>query len=173
MGELEYAINKVGCDALITATNFRTSNYIEMLNTLAPEIAGCAPGKLAAAKMPSLRIVICNGFSVGRTMGLKEGERFCIQVPLYHCGGMVSGTLPCLTHGAVMVFPSESFDPLASLETVEAEACAVIGGVPTMFLAMLNHPAFPRFNLSQLRTGWAGGAPCPIEMMKRCLSGMH
>jgi fatty-acyl-CoA synthase len=72
-----------------------------------------------------------------------------------------------------MVFPSEWFDPLAVLETIEAESCTAIGGVPTMFLAMPNHPSFARFDLRSMRTDWAGGAPCPIEMMKRCLSDMH
>ena len=106
-------------------------------------------------------------------MNLGEHERYCIHVPMYHCGGMVVGTLTCLTHGAAMIFPSESFDPLASLEAIAAERCTAVGGVPTMFLAMLNHPQFSQFELSSLRTGWAGGAPCPVEMMKRCLTDMH
>ena len=236
LGELEYALNKVGCAALITAAAFKTSNYLEMLNTLAPEIGSSEPGRLAAAKVPSLKILICigadapgfirfdqvaarasahhrdeltalaaklkntdpiniqftsgttgspkgatlshhnilnNAFFTGQIMNLVEGDRYCIQLPLYHCGGMVVGTLTCLTHGATMVFPSEWFDPVASLETIEAEACTLIGGVPTMFLGMLNHPTFSRFDLRSMRTGFVGGAPCPIEMMKRCISDLH
>jgi fatty-acyl-CoA synthase len=86
---------------------------------------------------------------------------------------MVLCALNCLTHGATMVVPAQWFDPLASLEAIDAESCTVIGGVPTMFLAMLNHPSFSRFDLRSLRTGFVGGAPCPIEMMKRCISEMH
>ena len=121
----------------------------------------------------SHRNILNNAYFVGQRMGAGEGDRFCIQVPLYHCGGMVVGTLLCIVHGATMVFPSEWFDPLASLEAIAAERCGIIGGVPTMFLAMLNHPEFARFDLRSLRTGWAGGAPCPVEMMRRCLAEMH
>ena len=91
----------------------------------------------------SHRNILNNAFFVGRTMGLHQGDRYCIQVPLYHCGGMVVGTLMCIAHGATMVLPSEWFDPLASLETMEAERCTGVGGVPTMFLGMLNHPNSP------------------------------
>ena len=86
---------------------------------------------------------------------------------------MVLGNLACVTHGAAMVYPSEGFDPLASLETVEAERCTALYGVPTMFIAELGHPDFKRFDLSSLRTGIMAGSPCPIEVMKRCVAEMH
>jgi fatty-acyl-CoA synthase len=105
----------------------------------------------------SHRNILNNAYFVGQRMGAGEGDRFCIQVPLYHCGSMVVGTLLCIVHGATMVFPSEWFDPLASLEAIAAERCGIVGGVPTMFLAMLNHPKFSRFDLTSLRTGWVGG----------------
>ncbi|MDH3602956.1 MAG: AMP-binding protein, partial [Candidatus Tectomicrobia bacterium] len=94
-------------------------------------------------------------------------------VPLYHCFGMVLGNLACVTHGSAMVFPSEAFEPLAVLETVEAERCTALHGVPTMFIAELDHPEFDRFDISYLRTGIMAGAPCPIEVMKRVNEDMH
>ncbi len=235
--ELEYALNKVGCKGLITAASFKTSDYVGMLQTLAPEIDACEPGHLHAAALPDLRTVICiddashagmfrfadvadmaddaerqrieklvdtlqfddpiniqftsgttgspkgatlthhnilnNGFFVARAMELTERDRVCIPVPLYHCFGMVLGNLACMTHGAAMVFPGESFEPLSVLETVEAERCTALYGVPTMFIAELDHPEFERFDLSSLRTGIMAGAPCPIEVMKRVNQDMH
>ena len=97
----------------------------------------------------------------------------CIPVPLYHCFGMVLGNLACLTHGAAMVYPGEGFEPLAVLETVEAERCTALYGVPTMFIAELDHPEFGRFDLGTLRTGIMAGSPCPAEVMKRVTSEMH
>ncbi len=236
IGELEYALNKVGCAALITAATFRSNNYLATLSDLMPEIEVSEPGRLRAARVPSLRLIICigadapgyvsfasvssyaqpsnwaelatqsqalkntdpvniqftsgttgspkgatlthrnilnNAYFVGQRMGVCEGDRVCIHLPLYHCGGMVVGTLMSVAHGAAMVFPSEWFDPLASLHAVATERCTVLNGVPTMFLAMLNLSEFGRFDLSSLRTGWAGGAPCPVEMMRRCLSDMN
>ena len=114
-----------------------------------------------------------NGFFVGEAMRLTERDRLCIPVPLYHCFGMVLGNLACVTHGAAMVFPSAAFEPLAVLETVEAERCTALHGVPTMFIAELDHPEFDRFDLSHLRTGIMAGAPCPIEVMKRVNEDMH
>ena len=86
---------------------------------------------------------------------------------------MVLGNLACLTHGSAMVFPSEGFDPLATLETVDAERCTALHGVPTMFIAEMDHPDFARFDLSSLRTGIMAGSPCPIEVMKRAVERMH
>jgi fatty-acyl-CoA synthase len=117
--------------------------------------------------------LINNAFFVGEATGIAPGSRVCIPVPLYHCFGMVMGNLGCVTHGATMVYPSESFDPLTTLETVEAERCDVLYGVPTMFIAQLNHPEFSRFDLSSLRRGIMAGAPCPIEVMKEVASTMH
>jgi fatty-acyl-CoA synthase len=117
--------------------------------------------------------LINNAFFVGEATGIEPGSRVCIPVPLYHCFGMVMGNLGCVTHAATMVYPSESFDPLKTLETIEAERCDVLYGVPTMFIAQLNQPEFSRFNLSSLRRGIMAGAPCPIEVMKEVASTMH
>jgi fatty-acyl-CoA synthase len=117
--------------------------------------------------------LINNAFFVGEATGIEAGSRVCIPVPLYHCFGMVMGNLGCVTHAATMVYPSESFDPLSTLEAVEAEQCDVLYGVPTMFIAQLNHPEFSRFDLRSLRRGIMAGAPCPIEVMKDVASRMH
>ena len=239
LSELEFALNKVGCAALVTATAFKTSDYMGMLNQLAPELATAAPRKLAAARLPHLRTVIQigaeaggapgtipfeavaalggeaeraeiarlagtvqfddaaniqftsgttgspkgvtlthhnilnNGYFVGRAMKLTAADRICIPVPLYHCFGMVMGNLAAVTHGSAMVYPGEGFDPLATLATVEAERCTALYGVPTMFIAELDHPEFARFDLASLRTGIMAGAPCPIEVMRRVAERMH
>jgi fatty-acyl-CoA synthase len=231
LSELEFALAKVGCTALVTATAFKTSNYMEMLTTLVPELAKAQPGGLHAARLPQLRTVIQiggptwpgaiafedvtrmggarhrdalaaltgtlqfddavniqftsgttgspkgvtlthhnilnNGYFLGRVMRLTEQDRICIPVPLYHCFGMVIGNLASLTSGATMVYPGEGFDPLATLQTVEREKCTTLYGVPTMFIAELDHPEFSKFDLSSLRTGMMAGAPCPIEVMRR------
>jgi acyl-CoA synthetase (AMP-forming)/AMP-acid ligase II len=117
--------------------------------------------------------LINNAFFVGEATGIEPGSRVCIPVPLYHCFGMVMGNLGCVTHAATMVYPSESFDPLRTLEAVEAERCDILYGVPTMFIAQLNHPEFSRFDLRSLRRGIMAGAPCPIEVMKEVASKMH
>lgn len=235
--ELEYALNKVGCRALILSSAFKTSNYLEMLGDLAPELAQSEAGKLKAAKLPTLEIVVRmgaekthgmlnldellhapsrdeldaldalgdtlqfddpiniqftsgttgqpkgatlshhnilnNGFFVGEAIRLVEGDRLCIPVPLYHCFGMVMGNLGCLTHGATMIYPAEAFEPLAVLETLAEERCTASYGVPTMFIAMLDHPRFNDFDLSRLRTGIMAGSPCPIEVMKRVIDKMN
>jgi len=235
--EVEYALNKVGCKALITADHFKTSDYVGMLRELAPELDRSAPGHLSAARLPSLAAVIRigaderpgmfrfadimaaggerhagrlgelatrlqfddpiniqftsgttgapkgatlthhnilnNGFFIGEAQRLSPRDRVAIPVPLYHCFGMVLGNLACVTHGAAMVYPGEGFEPLAVLETVEAERCTALYGVPTMFIAELSHPEFKRFDLSSLRTGIMAGSPCPIEVMRRCVDEMH
>ena len=117
--------------------------------------------------------ILNNGFFIGEAMRLTEQDRLCIPVPFYHCFGMVLGNLACLTHRACMVVPGEGFDPLAVLETVAAERCTGLHGVPTMFIAILDHPRFAEFDLSSLRTGIMAGSPCPIEVMKRCTEKMH
>ncbi|HEY1300264.1 MAG TPA: AMP-binding protein, partial [Stellaceae bacterium] len=233
----EYALNKAGCKALVTAARFRSSDYLGMLGEIVPELAAAAPGALHAARLPDLRLVIAiggekapgtlrfddiyrlgggterqrlaelaarlqfddpiniqftsgttgfpkgatlthhnilnNGYFIGEAMRLGPDDRLCIPVPLYHCFGMVLGNLACLTHGAAMVFPSEAFDPLATLEAVEAERCTALHGVPTMFIAEMDHQDFAEFDLSSLRTGIMAGSPCPIEVMKRAVELMH
>jgi fatty-acyl-CoA synthase len=235
-GELEHALGRSGCTALITAVRFKTSDYLGMLRQLVPEIDAAEPGRLAAEALPDLRLVIRmgeekspgmlnfadlagqatadsrerlkvvtagldandainiqftsgttglpkgatlthrnilnNGFFTGEAMGFSEQDRLCIPVPLYHCFGMVLGNLACVTHGAAMIFPDEAFDPLSVLETVAAERCTALHGVPTMFIAELDHPEFSGFDLGSLRTGIMAGAPCPIEVMKRVISDM-
>ena len=117
--------------------------------------------------------ILNNGYFVGRAMRLTEQDRICIPVPLYHCFGMVMGNLASVTLGATMVYPGEGFDPLATLQAIEREKCTAVYGVPTMFIAELEHPEFSRFDLKSLRTGIMAGAPCPIEVMKRVNNEMN
>ncbi|MDM0123386.1 AMP-binding protein [Variovorax arabinosiphilus] len=119
------------------------------------------------------RNILNNGFFVGKCMRLTPADRLCIPVPMYHCFGMVLGVLACLTHGSTIVFPNDGFDALSVLETVQAEKCTALHGVPTMFIAELDHPRFAEFDLSALRTGIMAGTACPIEVMKRVVDRMH
>ncbi len=238
--EVEYALNKVNCKALVTMASFKTSDYLGMLRELAPEWAHAQPGQLESVKLPNLRSVVWidepgrgadqpgmmrfsdllvsgnpddarlagiaatlkvtdpiniqftsgttgfpkgatlthrnilnNGFFIGEAMKLTPADRLCIPVPLYHCFGMVLGNLACLTHGSTIVYPNDGFDPLTVLQAVQAERCTGLHGVPTMFIAELDHPRFAEFDLSSLRTGIMAGSPCPTEVMKRVVSDMH
>jgi fatty-acyl-CoA synthase len=235
--ELEYVLDKVQCSALILAPSFKTSDYIAMLQDVAPEIHHSAPGALKSARLPHLRHVIRlgsdntpgmlnfdavlesaspddleqmeriaatlqfddavniqftsgttgapkgatlthhnilnNGFFIGEAMRLTEKDRLCIPVPLYHCFGMVLGNLACVTHGAAMIYPGEGFDAKAVLDTVQSEKCTGLHGVPTMFIAILDHPDFASYDLSGLRTGIMAGSPCPIQVMTRVIEQMH
>ena len=117
--------------------------------------------------------ILNNGFFIGEGCRYTEADRVCIPVPLYHCFGMVLGNLACTTHGAAIVYPSESFDPVSTLAAVERERCTSLYGVPTMFIAELEHPRFAEFDLSSLRTGIMAGSPCPVEVMKAVQSDMH
>jgi fatty-acyl-CoA synthase len=237
LAELEYALNKVGCKALVTAASFKKSNYVDMINQLAPELSSARPGALASPAVPRLKTVIRTGpektpgmfnydevmriagpaqqlrldtitrgldpddpiniqFTSGttgspkgatlthynilnnarftaRTMDLTEADRLCIPVPLYHCFGMVLGTLACVTTGSSMIFPSEAFEPAATLAAVSGERCTALYGVPTMFVAMLDHPDFRRHDYTSLRTGIMAGAPCPIEVMRQVIGSLH
>ncbi len=117
--------------------------------------------------------ILNNGYMVGESQGLTEYDRLVIPVPLYHCFGMVMGNLGCLTHGSTMIYPDASFDPLATLAAVAEEKATALYGVPTMFIAELDHPRRGEFDLSSLRTGIMAGATCPIEVMKRVIKEMH
>ena len=117
--------------------------------------------------------ILNNGYFVGKGIGLRDGEKICIPVPLYHCFGMVMGNLAAITHGATMVYPAAGFDALATLSAVAEERCAHLYGVPTMFIAMLEHPGFAGFDLSSLRGGIMAGTSCPIEVMRRVMNRMH
>jgi fatty-acyl-CoA synthase len=117
--------------------------------------------------------IVNNGYFVASHMAFTHEDSLCIPVPLYHCFGMVMGVLGCVTHGAAMIFPSEAFEPGAVLEAVAAEKCTALYGVPTMFIAELDHPQFRNYDLNSLRTGVMAGAPCPVEVMKRVIADMH
>ncbi len=117
--------------------------------------------------------ILNNGFFVGEGMLFTDRDRLCIPVPFYHCFGMVMSNITCMTHGATMVLPAESFDALATMKAVQQERCTALHGVPTMFIAELEHAEFDSFDFSSLRTGIMAGAPCPIEVMKKLVSRMH
>ena len=235
--ELEYALNKVGCKALIMARRHRSSDYVEMLRAVAPEIDREA-SSLQAAKLPQLKHVVVlddgphprgmrpfseltslagpghrsrldglsaaldpddviniqftsgttglpkgatlthfnivnNARYAAKTMALSSEDRLCIPVPLYHCFGMVLGVLTCTAVGAVMVFPGEGFDAETTLAAVARYKCTALHGVPTMFIAQLEHPNFTNYDTSTLRTGIMAGAPCPIDTMRAVIDRMH
>jgi len=117
--------------------------------------------------------ILNNGFWIGERMRFTCRDRLCISVPFYHCLGMVLGNLACVTHGATMVLPAPHFSPVHTLRSVAQERCTALHGVPTMFIAELDHPQFCEFDLSSLRTGIMAGAPCPVEVMKRVMTEMH
>ena len=235
--ELEYALNKTGVSVLMLAEQFKSSDYIAMIEALAPELASHKCGALRLAKLPHLNHLVHMGkgnrpgmmttqnlmqlatdrliekakeigagldrhdpiniqFTSGTTgapkgatlthsniinngrftverMGLQQGEMLCLPVPLYHCFGMVMGSLGCVAIGAGLVFPGEAFEPLATLKAIAAEKCAALYSVPTMFLSMLDHEDFSQFDISSLRTGIMAGAPCPMEVMKRVTREMN
>lgn len=237
LSELEYALNKVACKALVISPPFKTSDYPGMIMALAPELAHAQAGRLNAQRLPHLRLVVQmgeatmrgalsfdalessgreagqahiksldptfapddpiniqftsgttgapkgvtlshrnilnNGYFIGQAMALSPRDRICIPVPLYHCFGMVIGNLACITHGATMVFPGEGFDALTTLQVAAAERCTALYGVPTMFIAELDHPRFAEFDLHHLRTGVMAGTTCPIAIMRKVVDTMH
>ena len=234
--ELQYALEKVGCRALITATSFKSSDYLAMLTSIAPEFFRGASGDLHLKALPELRMVfqigeplhsgaiafdsvirrgsvagphlvtevasglqfddainiqftsgttgspkgatlthhnlINNALFAGVLMGFTPDDKLCIPVPFYHCFGMVLANLTCITHGSAMIVPGETFDAKTVLETIEAERCTALHGVPTMFIALLQHPEFARFEVRSLRTGIMAGSPCPIQVMRRVVEDM-
>ena len=117
--------------------------------------------------------IVNNGYFVGRAMRFTEQDRLCIPVPLYHCFGMVMGNLGCVLHGACMIYPDEAFDATSVLQALHEERCTGLYGVPTMFIAMLEHPQFENYDLTSLRTGCMAGSPCPIEVMRKVIARMH
>jgi len=117
--------------------------------------------------------ILNNGYMVGESLGLTAQDRLVIPVPLYHCFGMVMGNLGCITHGTAMIYPNDGFDPLLTLSAVAEERATGLYGVPTMFIALLDHPRRGEFELSSLRTGIMAGATCPIEVMRRVISELH
>ncbi len=229
--ELEYALNQSGCVCIVTATQFKTSNYTEMLYELAPELKDCQSGALVAKKLPHLKTVVRlhsaaspgmyswedllnkkesvsettlatrqqslsadepiniqytsgttgypkgatlshhnilnNGYLVTEIMRFTDKDRLVIPVPLYHCFGMVMGNLGCVAQGATIIYAGDGFEPEAVLKTVEEEKATALYGVPTMFIAELEHPNFTKYDLSTLRTGIMAGSPCPVEVMKK------
>ena len=229
--ELEYALNQSGCVCVVTATQFKTSEYTKMLYELAPELKDCQPGKLVAEKLPVLKTVIRlhsaaspgmfswedllakkeqvsqtelssiqqtlssddpiniqytsgttgypkgatlshhnilnNGYLVTQIMRFTHQDRLVIPVPLYHCFGMVMGNLGCVSQGATIIYAGDGFEPEAVLKAVEEEKATALYGVPTMFIAELEHPNFAKYDLSSLRTGIMAGSPCPVEVMKK------
>ncbi|UJF27347.1 AMP-binding protein [Planococcus sp. 107-1] len=233
--ELEYLLKQSDATTLILGEEFKSSNYIEILNTVCPELKAAEKGSLSSSKLPHFKRVIVmsenqhpgiytwsefeafadrvgdeelenrfdsmepddviniqytsgttgfpkgvmlthlnvvnNGKLVGDTMNLTENDRLCIPVPFFHCFGCVLGTMAAVTHSSTMVI-AEQFEPKRVLQMVQDEKCTALHGVPTMFIAELNHPDFKSFDTSTLRTGIMAGSPCPIEVMKKVISEM-
>ena len=235
--ELEFVLNKVSCKGLVIASQFKSTNYQEILTKIAPELCQADNKVLNAKRLPHLKHVIKideqshtgihrfqdllpsptthmlkklqyiaselqfdetiniqftsgttgnpkgtmlthnnilnNGYFVGEAIHLSPQDRVCISVPLFHCFGMVMGNLACITHGSTMVYPSAVFNPLDTLKAIQQEKCTAAYGVPTMFIAILEHEQFDEFDLSSLRTGIMAGSPCPQEIMQRVIDRMH
>lgn len=235
--ELEFVLNKVSCKGLVIASQFKSTNYQDILTKIAPELCQADNKVLNAKCLPHLKHVIKiddqahtgmhrfqdlltaptthmlkklqhiaselqfdetiniqftsgttgnpkgtmlthnnilnNGYFVGEAIHLSSQDRVCISVPLFHCFGMVMGNLACITHGSTMVYPSAVFNPLDTLKAIQQEKCTAAYGVPTMFIAILEHEQFDEFDLSSLRTGIMAGSPCPQEIMQRVIDRMH
>ena len=219
--ELAYVLEQSGCQWLVCAGAFKTSDYHAMLQALNPDLRGLIsldpsppPGfmpwsQLAAlgagvppeqlhTRQASLHFdhavniqytsgttgfpkgatlshhnILNNGYMVGESLGLTAQDRLVVPVPLYHCFAMVMGNLGCITHGTTLIYPNDGFDPLLTLSAIAEERATGLYGVPTMFIALLDHPRRGEFDLSSLRTGIMAGATCPIEVMRRVISEMH
>lgn len=211
--ELAYALNQSGTKLLVSATEFKTSDYRAMVGEVVGETAVEQVVYLGSSEWDALldgetalrdvltwslspddpiniqytsgttgypkgatlshRNILNNGYFTTELINFTEQDRLCIPVPFYHCFGMVMGNLGCITHGATMVIPAPGFDPEPTLRAIAAERCTGVYGVPTMFIAMQNHPTFASHDLSSLRTGIMAGSICPVEVMKRCVEDMH
>ncbi len=238
--ELEYALDKVGCKALVVMRRFKTSDYVKMLQEMTPELVDQNYDELNLQLLPNLkrlvwidepgstedirfmqkfsdwlaegdandpavaerqqqlqatdpiniqftsgttgspkgatlthRNLINNAFHCGQTLCVSPDDKLCLPLPLYHCFAMVLGNLCMLIQGGTLVYPSESFEPLAVLEAVNDEKCTVLHAVPSMFLAILSQPDFAKFDVKSLRTGISGGSSCPMELMERIINDMH
>ena len=238
--ELQYALNKLGCSALVLMRHFKSSDYAKIIRELCPEIYHKPYYQLDLVEIPTVeriiwidepdteeefgfmqkfsewmaegdandprvaerqaklkntdpinvqftsgttgtpkgatlthRNILNNGYFIGEAMDLSAEDRLCIPVPLYHCFGMVLGNLAILTHGGCIIYPNDGFEPLSVLKAVEEEKCTALHGVPTMFIAELEHPDFDQYDLSTLRTGIMAGSSCPIEVMRRVIDEMH
>jgi fatty-acyl-CoA synthase len=216
--ELEYALRQSGCRVLVAAQQFKSSDYVAMVEEVRPSVEtleqvvfldgpdwdallergrdvdpGAVAERLAATQFDhpiniqytsgttgfpkgatlTHHNILNNGYFVGLGCRYSEEDRICIPVPFYHCFGMVMGNLAAISLGACMVIPAPAFEPVAVLETVQEERCTSLYGVPTMFIAELEHERFGEFDLSSLRTGIMAGSPCPIETMRRVVSEMH
>ena len=216
--ELDYVLNQSGVRTLISATAFKASDYVAMVDEVRPQCAALreviflgtddwedlerragdvteddlrtrmagltntdpiniqyTSGTTGFPKGATLshRNILNNGYFTTELIKLGPDDRLCIPVPFYHCFGMVMGNLGCTSHGTTMVIPAPGFDPGLTLKAVEQERCTGLYGVPTMFIAMQNHPEFAERDLSSLRTGIMAGAVCPIEVMKHCVNDMN
>lgn len=238
--ELQYALNKVDCKVLVLMRHFKTSDYAQMIQEMAPEIYHQAFESLELIGLPNLKRIVWiddptssetfsfmqkfsdwlttgdandpkvaerqrklnvnnpiniqftsgttgapkgttlthknlinNAYHSGQTLCLTPDDILCLPLPLYHCFAMVLGNLTMLVHGGTIVYPSASFDPISVLQAIDEERCTVLHAVPTMYLAMLNHPDFRQYDTSSLRTGLSGGASCPMELMQRIINDMH
>ena len=216
--ELDYVLNQSGVRTLISATAFKASDYVAMVDEVRPQCAALreviflgtddwedlerragdvteddlrtrmagltntdpiniqyTSGTTGFPKGATLshRNILNNGYFTTELIKLRPGDRLCIPVPFYHCFGMVMGNLGCTSHGTTMVIPAPGFDPGLTLKAVEQERCTGLYGVPTMFIAMQNHPESAERDLSSLRTGIMAGAVCPIEVMKHCVNDMN
>lgn len=232
--ELEAALKLADVTTLVVGPPYKSSNYMEIIESLCPEIRSAAPGALRSSRLPLLsrlisvdptpragffdfarlaehaidpaladresavdpadphniqftsgttglpkgatlthKNVLYNAFYVGARLRYTQADRVCLPVPFYHCFGCVLGTLVCVVYGSTIVVPSTSFDPEATLAAIESERCTSLYGVPTMFIAELDHPNFSKYDLSSLRTGIMSGAPCPLPVLRRVVERMH
>ena len=234
--EVEYLLRQSDTHTLIFINGFKDSNYLEIIQSLIPELEGKKPGEWASRALPKLKNLIYigegqpegtynweqlyemgqsisdvelaavqksldvhdvinmqytsgttgfpkgvmlthynivnNGKSIGDCMALTEKDKLCIPVPLFHCFGCVLGVTACITHGSAMVLV-EYYQPLAVMEAVSNEKCTALHGVPTMFIAILQHPEFKNYSFSNLRTGIMAGSPCPIKVMREVVDKMN